>query len=164
MENPELKIPVIKKILIGLIAVVFIGGISILIDKDTQAANMKLAAMHASPSEKKKLSADRIRKKSRPAIQVTEAYLQNEQQANDTFKGKVLYIAGTIADIKNNTPEQPDYALLKGSKNDIYVQCYLVEEQVARQLKPGMNVILKGTCEGLSTNVLLKNCKLVLVE
>ncbi|MFT3823730.1 MAG: hypothetical protein QM731_07405 [Chitinophagaceae bacterium] len=164
MEMPQQETSIGKKILIGVAVIAFIAIISALVDKDTQAANTKLALLRAeAASAKAGLSAEDIRKKTIPAQEIVQAYEQDEVKADEDFKEKVIYVSGTIVEIKNDVLEHT-YVTLQAGQTFRQVQCYLKDGKVAAQLKKGMVVTFKGKCGGLMMHVLMKNCRPVLVE
>jgi len=165
MEMPQQKMPAGKKILIGLIVVVFIVIVSALVDKDTQAANLKLANLHAASSalERKDITEDEIKKLIVPAEKVVLDYEVNEIKADEDFKGKVLYVAGSVGDIQKDVLEHT-YVTLQAGKTFRKVQCYLNNEKLANQINKGQQIVVRGTCGGLMMNVVMKDCEVLLAE
>jgi hypothetical protein len=93
------------------------------------------------------------------AIDLVQAFNENEEAANQKFLNKVIVVSGTIADIKtdsNPTLQLEGTDLLSG------VTCSFYEDEVAKlkTLKAGDQVILKGKCTGKLMDVVLNNCRI----
>ena len=88
------------------------------------------------------------------------AYEKNEVAADQNFKGQSFYITGYVdhvgKDILNDS-----YLTFKAGNDFRGVQCYVEDQDVLAQLKPGQRITVYGECDGLSMNVQIKNAKIV---
>jgi hypothetical protein len=162
--NSPKKMSTGKKVLIGLGILVVIGLIgNALGKKDSQAsingeANANLTQAQKDSIEKAKL--EEIKKNTITATQLIAEYEANEVSADNTFKGKTFYVAGTVLDIKKDVLGKI-YVILDGGNIVRRVQCYFEDAETAGKMSKGMEVTFKGTCSGLMMNVLMKDCQLV---
>jgi len=88
-------------------------------------------------------------------------YQENEVAADLKYKGKVLLVTGTVDDIGKDITDSIYVSLSDGEEYSLSgVQCFFADSQtsVAADLKKGQNISIKGKCEGLMINVLLKGC------
>lgn len=85
---------------------------------------------------------------------LTQAFEQNEQQANLTYLNKILEVSGTISEVSKN--QDGKTVLILQSENPLSgVQCTLKDEAA---LGMGQAVVVKGFCNGYTTVVLLADC------
>ena len=97
------------------------------------------------------------------AKQLTAAYLANEVNADNNFKGKTFYVSGRVVAIKKDILDKI-YVTLEGDEMFREVQCYFDDNETASKLQKGMKVTFKGECDGLMMNVLMKNCVLAATQ
>lgn len=94
------------------------------------------------------------------AIDLVQAFQDNEVRADENYKGKIFYVEGIVGNIKKDLMDNI-YVTLKGSEMFREVQCYFNDKATASRLEKDMKVTFKGECDGLMMNVQMKNCKLV---
>lgn len=107
---------------------------------------------------------------SEPPVEVTAkelwaAYSENEVSADDTYKGKILSISGTIRDITADVlTDDPCVVLDSGDTIGVYgIQCFFTDKESrdsVAKLADGQEVTLTGKCTGKNIVVRLTNCKL----
>lgn len=90
------------------------------------------------------------------ALDLIEAYKENEINADDKYKGKIVRVTGKVGRIAKDILDDP-YVILATSLGDI--QAMVGTE--AKVLRRGQQATLRCTCGGLSLGtVLLKDCVL----
>jgi hypothetical protein len=96
------------------------------------------------------------------ATQLYAAYKTNEVAADNTYKGKLLEISGTIDTIGKDILDSP-YVALKTGEVFGSVQCMLSDEAIAQagSLTPGAKITLRGRGNGYLLNALVKDCDIV---
>ena len=101
------------------------------------------------------------------ATDLWKAYADNEVNADNLYKGKLLSVTGTISDIgKDIVTKNPCVSLKAGDQLGIYsVQCFFPDadekSSTLAALKDGQKITIYGTCEGTPvTNVQLSDCYL----
>ena len=88
------------------------------------------------------------------------AYEANEVNADQSFKGKSIYVTGIIKNIKKDFRNNILYITLETGRTLTSVNCYFDDEKTAAKLRKGQKVVFKGTCEGLQfTTVIIRNCE-----
>ena len=133
--------PTWAKVLIGLVIASNLGG-----DEISNSENKK--------GEKEKLQTISAKK-------LYTAYEVNEINADQSFKGKSLYVTGVIETIKKDFRDNILYITLKTGQTLTSVNCYFNNENAASKLQKEQKVTFKGTCEGMQfTTVIIKNCEL----
>lgn len=88
-------------------------------------------------------------------------YQENEIAADLKYNGKVLLVTGTIEDIGKDLLDSIYVSLTDGEEFSLTgVQCFFSDSQasVAANLKKGQKISIKGKCDGLMGNVMLKGC------
>ena len=100
--------------------------------------------------------------------QLIKAYDDNEINANNKYKGKILHLTGYVDDISQSDGlfSESFYVYLdNGEKNSYdYVMCSLSESgaEKAAKLKKGDKITIEGECDGISvTSVGLSNCDII---
>ena len=121
------------------------------------------AQKHSIAKAEKEKQLEEIKKNTISAKQLTAAYIANEVNADNNFKGKTFYVSGRVADIKKDIMDKI-YVTLEGDEMFREVQCYFDDNETASKLQKGMKVTFKGECDGLMMNVLMKNCELVAAQ
>lgn len=99
------------------------------------------------------------------AVMATKLYADyraNEISADNTYKGKLVEVSGTVDNIGKDILDKP-YISLKSDDIIGSVQCMLDDSAVAEAgtLAEGTKVTMRGRVSGLLGNVLVKNCTLV---
>ena len=92
------------------------------------------------------------------AEELTNAFVQDEQDANARYLNQVLDVTGTISEITRNQ-DGKDVLLLESGDPLSGVQCTLKEP--ATGLATGRMVRVKGFCNGYTMVVLLSDCIIV---
>jgi hypothetical protein len=166
-NSPKKKMSTGKKVLIGLGILVLIGIIGNLLDKKGSQASINAEATanltQAQKDSIEKVKLEEIKKNTITAKQLIAEYEANEVSADNTFKGKTFYVAGTVLDIKKDILGKI-YVTLDGGNIVRRVQCYFEDAETAGKMSKGMNVTFKGKCSGLMMNVLMKDCQLIAAE
>ena len=103
-----------------------------------------------------------------PSISVSAAELVNDYKANEVaadarYKGKVVEVSGAIDRIGKDLIDTMYVSLSSGRQFEFRsVQCYFADSEEGKlsQLSNGQWITLKGRCDGLMGNVLVKECKI----
>jgi cytochrome c-type biogenesis protein CcmE len=90
------------------------------------------------------------------ATDLFREFSENEQQATQTYNGKVLEITGIVSSIATN---QEGKTIVQLQTNDplFGINCTMEKEEM---IKEGETVTLKGVCSGFTTDVILIRCYL----
>ena len=96
------------------------------------------------------------------AGELTEAFNTNEKEANDKYAGKVIQVAGEIAEIEGNDSTMT-FILTAENDPGSGVSCTLASEALeeAKGYSIGELVAVKGKCTGKLFEVVLINCHFV---
>ena len=95
------------------------------------------------------------------AEKLLKAYDDNEVKADNKYKDKQLKVSGEIDDIGKDITDDTYITVGYGDEYAAsFVQCYFSDSDKSKvaDLKKGDKITLVGTCDGLSINVLLKDC------
>ena len=86
-------------------------------------------------------------------------YRANEISADQRYKGKALLVTGVVDNIGKDIMDTM-YVTLKGDEILGSVQCFFAESHASELsgLREGMNISIKGRCDGLMMNVMMKGC------
>jgi hypothetical protein len=86
-------------------------------------------------------------------------YMANEISADQRYKGKALLVTGVVDDIGKDFMDTM-YVTLIGDGILGSVQCYFAAYHASELsgLRKGMNISIKGRCDGLMMNVMMKGC------
>ncbi len=124
-----------------------VSGLAEMVGGSDQAAEIKIASKEPDAAV--------------PAVLLVMHYKANEVAADQRFKGKTLQVTGIVESIKKDMLNQP-YLTLAGNGPLAGVQCYFAKshEGELAQIQTGMGVSVKGRCDGLMMNVLLRGCVL----
>lgn len=104
-----------------------------------------------------------------PTIQITAtdllaAYEENQVNADNQYKGKLLEVTGIIDDIGTDIMDDVYVTINNGDEYAFTcVQCFFKnKDEIAKvsNLKPGSEITIVGKCDGEVFNVLLKDCKI----
>jgi hypothetical protein len=89
-------------------------------------------------------------------------YKANEISADNTYKGKLVEVSGTVDNIGKDILDKPYISLTTGEIIGS-VQCMLDDDAIAEAsaLAEGTKVTMQGRVNGLLGNVLVKGCTLV---
>ena len=136
--------------------------------QDSQAGGEKTGSSAAAePTEKPAEKSDPAEQEA--AIEVTakellKEYDDNEVKADETYRDKLVTVTGIINDIGKDVLDDTYVAVGTGDDYEFTtVQCYFSDEgELAKvgDLEKGAEITVTGTCDGLSINVLLKDCVL----
>ena len=91
------------------------------------------------------------------AADLFQAFSENEQQATNTYNGKVIEVTGTVAAIEKN---QQGKTIVQLNSNDplFGVNCTMEHDADVKQSE---TVNIKGVCSGFTTDVILIRCYLI---
>lgn len=91
------------------------------------------------------------------AADLFQAFSENEQQATQTYNGKVLEITGIVSSTATN---QQGKTIVQLQTNDplFGINCTMEKEA---SIKDGETITIKGVCSGFTTDVILIRCYLV---
>jgi hypothetical protein len=162
-SSPKKKMSTGKKVLIGVGILVLIGIIGSQLDKSkaaTSSAQSDATLTQAQKDSIAKAEQEEIKKNTISAKQLIAEYEANEVAADNNFKGKTFYVAGTVADIGKDVLGHI-YVTLNSNNIIRKVQCYFEDAETAAKLSKDMQVTFKGKCHGLMMNVLMKDCTLI---
>lgn len=92
------------------------------------------------------------------------AYDENTVAADNTYKGQLLKVTGTVGSIGKDILDSAYVTLTNGEPYALVsVQCYFAKDNLddIATLKEGDTVTITGKCDGSTLNVALKQCDLV---
>ncbi|QNA45060.1 OB-fold protein [Lacibacter sediminis] len=91
------------------------------------------------------------------AADLFREFSENEQQATETYNGKVLEITGIVSSTETN---QEGKTIVQLQTNDplFGINCTMEKET---GIKEGETVTIKGVCSGFTTDVILIRCYLI---
>lgn len=92
------------------------------------------------------------------------AYENNEVAADERFKGKIIQVSGIVDDIGKDIMDTIYVTLSAGGEYSFSsVQCFFADSHTsdAASLSKGDYVTIKGKCDGLMMNVLIRGSSLV---
>ena len=95
------------------------------------------------------------------AFQLVDDYKNNEVAADERYKGKVLEVSGSIESIGKDLMDTMYVSFGGGGKFELRrVQCFFDDSETDKlaKLSKGQWITIKGRCDGLMGNVLLKEC------
>lgn len=93
------------------------------------------------------------------------AYEQNEIDADNLYKDKLIQVNGKIVSIGNDVMDDPYIVLNTGNDFSLTgVQCMLKTKDMASGLRKGELVSVTGKCSGKMMNVILRNCTLEILD
>ena len=93
------------------------------------------------------------------AKKLYSAYDENEVGADMKYKGKVIEVNGYISDIGKDIMDDI-YVTLEADEYFGSIQCFFSDDYAAKaaQLSKGQKITIKGMCDGLMMNVLMRGC------
>lgn len=91
------------------------------------------------------------------AVDLFQAFSENERQATETYNGKVIEVTGTVAAVEKN---QEGKTILQLQSNDplFGINCTMEQETDVKQSE---TVTIKGVCSGFTTDIILIRCYLI---
>jgi len=95
--------------------------------------------------------------------QIAKDYKANEVAADNKYKGKLVQVSGEVDKIGKDITDTM-YVVIKGdSSNFTDVQCFFNKDKADQlaQLQKGQSLTIKGKCNGLMMNVLIKDCEII---
>lgn len=118
--------------------------------------------------EAKKIAQEQFDKRtpSVTAIQLINTYEENEVNADNLYKNKMIKVSGTVDDIGKNIAGQIYVILNNGNPYNLTtVQCFFSkkdDDQINKvaDLRKGDSVVVVGTCTGKSLTIVINNCKI----
>jgi len=163
MENQEVK-PV-KKISLGKkILGVTIGAIIMLVIIGSFGGKSDQAAQSSTQMNKETQTTEAAKEES---IKITAealaaAYKENQVNADNIYKGKLVEVSGTVKSIGKDFMDNP-YVAIKGNESFIDVQCFVDSDGVSAisTLKPDQSIKMEGNVDGYLMNVSVKHCKVI---
>lgn len=94
------------------------------------------------------------------AAAIVQEYENNEVKADEMWKGKTLIIQGRVDNIGKDMMDDM-YLTLEGDGMLRSVQVYIDDKNELTRLNKGDFITVKGTCDGLMMNVLIKNAEVI---
>ena len=96
------------------------------------------------------------------AVDLAEAFNQNEESANRNYVDKVLLVSGKLKQIDYNSSDQATMHLDTGDPLvSVICSFYKEETQALKNIATGTNVQVKGVCNGKLMDVVLNKCSMV---
>lgn len=88
-------------------------------------------------------------------------YDTNEVAADQKYKGKRLKVTGIIEDFGTDILDD-GYITLETGEYFLSIQCYFKDSELDKvtKLSKGQTITLIGVCDGMSMNVVIKNCEI----
>lgn len=89
------------------------------------------------------------------------AYKDNEVNADNTYKGKLVKISGIIDSIGKDILDKP-YVTIKTENSFSNVQCFVADDALdsVATLKSDQSIVMEGRVDGYLMNVSVKNCRI----
>lgn len=96
-------------------------------------------------------------------IEITSAHLvkdyqANEAEANKKYLDKAIQVSGTVTDIKNNQDGNSTVTL---ASDDAFAGVFCTLKEKPGNITPGNNVVIKGICSGMLSDVRLREAVIV---
>lgn len=120
-----------------------------------RASNPKMQAAFQHTADKYRESA------AVTAVALWAAFDENEVSAEDMYKGKPVFVKGTISAITTDPAGYPVVSLNAGKNGFAKVNCVFPKDvrPVIGKLKKGSQVLISGMCAGMTMgHVFIKNC------
>jgi len=140
--------------------------IVVAVSSGNKSDNQTATATPEQPTQK--VSQPAAPKTEEPGMKITATKLYSDYKANEiaadtSYKGKTLEITGAVNEIKKDITNTM-YVTLKGDQYFGDVQCYFNDKYTSQlaNLKKGQQLTVKGKCDGLMMNVLIKNCEIII--
>lgn len=97
-----------------------------------------------------------------PSNQLIAAYLDNQQEFEKKYVGKIIEVEGLVEDI--NTLNGTITIILRSQLENYGVICdmnQLLFKSKNKKIKVGTKIIVKGICKGILKDVILLNCVII---
>lgn len=94
------------------------------------------------------------------AIELAEAYEDNEVRADVKYKNKIFFVDGVIEDVAKDLLNRT-YVSLEGVDLFTSVTCYFSNSSDVLDLGKGMRVVIRGRCDGAMLGVDMEHCELI---
>lgn len=98
------------------------------------------------------------------STKLVQAYIDNEVNGDNLYKGKDLEVSGTIKDIGKDILDTP-YVIIESNPSDYFtqIQCMFKKDDAGllASLKKGSSITIQGEGSGKLGNVLLRGCGIV---
>lgn len=91
------------------------------------------------------------------ASELLANYQENEINADNNFKGKVLEVTGRIGNIGKDITDAP-YVTLVTNDPILQIQCLLADKSAGSNLRPSTQITVRGIGGGKFGNVILNEC------
>ena len=156
-------------LLIASIMVLSLFGCTETSSKDDPTGNEPAASSTAAEPAEQTAEPAEAPQKEEAAIEVTakdmlQEYDENEVKADEKYRDKLVTVTGKINDVGKDILDDAYVSVGTGDEYEFTtVQCYFSDEgelEKVGDLKKGEEITLTGTCDGLSMNILLKDCVL----
>ncbi len=93
------------------------------------------------------------------ATQLLSEFMENEPAANEKFGGKIVEVTGVVGEIEDDESGLKVY--LRDEDAFEGVSCAMSEGIAAGDIKEGENIIIRGECDGMLLDVILKRCVII---
>lgn len=94
------------------------------------------------------------------AKELIAAYEANEISADQSYKGKIVEVSGSVSSVSKDLYDEPFVTLAGNSSDFREIQCAIKEVEAA-WLKKKQKIVIKGRVVGLLINVLLEECSVL---
>ena len=96
------------------------------------------------------------------SVDLMDAYIVNEVSADDSLKGKVFFVTGTVNRIGKDILDNVYITLRSGTVMRSIQLFFRIPGQISivSKLRKGDHVTALGLCDGLMGNVIMKDCKI----
>jgi hypothetical protein len=94
------------------------------------------------------------------AVELAEEYEDNEVRADVNYKNKIFFVDGIIEEIGKDLLNRT-YVSLEGVDLFSSVTCYFSSSQDVLDLSKGMNIVIRGRCDGAMLGVDMEHCELI---
>lgn len=92
------------------------------------------------------------------AEEMKHAYEENEVNADNIYKGKLVQVNGVVVSIGNDMADHA-YVVLAGSADEATgVQATIKDKGIVASLRKGMELTVLGECTGKVMNVHMEDC------
>ena len=129
----------------------------------SSCSNKQPESTETADSPQQKVETPEVKLDTIGAPQLVRVYEENEINADNQLKDKEFIVYGMVQDISKDILNDI-YITLRSSKREYAlrnVQCFGLDASVAGSIKKGQIVLLKGRCEGLMMNVIMRECTLL---
>jgi hypothetical protein len=154
---------VLVAILVGVVAVFGVVAGS----KDGKKSKASATRTEPAADDRSERGASKEDREPPPALEVEvkallAAYKENEVDADDRYKGKVVVVSGKVDDIGKDILDDAYVTVGTGAAFELpTAQCSLGDPTDAKGLKKGQAITVRGEVRGLMMNVQLGDCVVV---